>query len=297
MLAPSAVMAAFFILLAIFHVGHAVQEGDQGQPQSAMSNLLAAVKNGPGGSSPEQIILYSKDALLELTLYAQTLVAQGNSVEAHPDVKEDVARAGEVSEDFVERIEQSLGTEMKFYKMSAAQKMDLDLAWAKINVKTSDPAQCLDLWCQGAKDVMDGLASDGSFAEATGCILVLKYLWRAIQELRTQDQNTFSIHHMTANSQESSLNIKKRMVRRLADPPVVPLGRSPATATGNTENDGGSYPGFTNCGPLPIDSAGILHTFEASETGRAIKVDTCGSDFDTRIAVFKPDGQMALAWS
>ena len=271
-------------------MGHAVQEGDQGQPPSpppdqttAMSNLLAAVKNGPGGSSPEQIILYSKVAMLELNVYAQTLVSQGNSVEAHPDVKEDVAKAGKVSKDFVERIEQSLGTEMKFYKMSAAQKRDLDLAWAKIDVKTSDPAQCLDLWCQGAKDVMDGLASDGSFAEATGCILVLKYLRKAIQELRTtQDQNPFSMHTIS-NSQESSLNIKKRMVRRLADPPVVPLGRSPATTTGNTENDGASYPGFTNCGP--IDSAGILHTFEASETGTAIKVDTCGSDFDSHCSL------------
>ena len=248
-MAPSVVA---FVLFAIFHVSHGVENGNHDAPSpppdkmKALSNLAATLHTGPADHSPLAITVYSKIAMVELQAYAATVVAQGDSV-----VKEDVRICGEFAQGFVGKIEKALGADLKLFKISPAQKIALHRAWAKMERTTPNHVQSLDKWCQGAKNVMDDLALEG-YAQATGCILVIKDLVRKIWQLSTAHQDP------PQKSEGTPVVVSRKLQ---GDPAPIEITSS-ITVIGDTAT-GSVYPSLQfECGYFNENA--FLYSFEAS---------------------------------
>ena len=248
-MAPSMVA---FVLFAIFHVSHGVENGNHDAPSppsdkmKALSNLAATLHTGPADHSPLAITVYSKIAMVELQAYAATVVAQGDSV-----VKEDVRICGEFAQGFVGKIEKALGADLKLFKISPAQKIALHRAWAKMERTTPNHVQSLDKWCQGAKSVMDDLALEG-YAQATGCILVIKDLVRKIWQLSTAHQDP------PQKSEGTPVVVSRKLQ---GDPAPIEITSS-ITVSGDTAT-GSVYPSLQfECGYFNENA--FLYSFEAS---------------------------------
>ena len=235
-------------------MSHGVENGNQDAPSpppdktKALSNLAPILHRGPADHSALAITVYCKTAMVELQAYAATVVAQGDSV-----MKKDVRRCGEIAKGFVGRIEHTLGPDLKLFKISPAQKKTLDRAWAKIEDTTPNHAQSLDKWCQGAKNVMDDLAFEG-YAQATGCILVIKDLVRKIQELSTAHQDP----------PQKSEGTPVVVSRKLQEDPPIEIGivsTMPLTVSGDTAT-GSVYPSLEfQC--FYFGENAVLYSFEA----------------------------------
>ena len=259
-MAPSVVA---FVLFAIFHVSHGVENGNQDAPSppsdkmKALSNLAPTLHRGPADHSAIAITVYCKTAMVELQAYAATVV-QGDSV-----MKKDVRLCGEIAKGLVGRIEKTLGTDFKLFKISPAQKRTLDRAWAKIEDTTPNHVQSLDKWCQGAKNVMDDLALEG-YAQATGCILVIKDLIRKIQELSTAHQDP------PQKSEGTPVVVSRKLQE---NPPIEIPTPLPSQVSGNTA-DGSAYPSLeSQCTFENENENVVLYSLETSSSAVILDVE------------------------